>query len=101
MDNLMSVPSTEIAGLVKTMITKGHQVSNMVGDQIKAQVKKIMRDYYEGIDADFDMQEEARLSGYDTFDEFIEDSDDFMTLTMEVVAGFEEGFNKAWFHYLE
>jgi len=101
MGNLMSVPNTEISGLIKIFTSKGQQVSSMVGDQIKAQVRKVMREYYEVIDVDFDMQEEARLSGYDTLDQAVEDSDDFRTLVMEVVAGFEEGFNRAWFHYIE
>jgi len=98
MDSLMSVPSTEIASMMKIMKSKGQNAADVVSDAITAHVLKTIRNYYEGIDADFDMQEEARLAGYESHNDFIEESDNYRDLVMELAGAFEEGFSRAWFH---
>lgn len=96
-----TVPSTENAGSIKAFKARGQAIADQVSDAITRRVLNVMKSYYEGIGTDDEMMEEARLAGYENYDDFLEETDDFRLLVMETAGAFIDGFNNAWFYAVE
>lgn len=96
-----SIPSKLLASVAKAIELRGEVLADQQRDMITSKVLFIMKKYYENLGKDDEMMEEARLAGYEDYDAYLEETDDYRTLVMELAGSFIRGFDAGWFYSVE
>ncbi len=58
--------------------------------------KRLLRLQYQS--KNIDLEAQAANAGYDDVDDYLDDSDNLMELSVELAAAFEDGMSTAWFY---